>query len=197
MNRRQLLRKSGIISVGAILTPTALALLQSCQGASRVDWQAQFLSQSDAEFLSELLDTILPATDTPGALDVKVDMFLDKIWAQTLDSEAQAKIKKDLAALQDEIKNKAGESFVLLASDKKTAVLQDLEKTSPKNPPGVWGSTVGNLEPAGFYRSLKTMAIGAYMSSEEVGLNVLNYDPVPQDYKGCIPVSEVGNRWTL
>jgi len=84
----------------------------------------------------------------------------------------------------------------LNASDREK-VLQAAEKNSGKFSPGVWGTAVGKQEPIGFYRSIKSMAIWAYFSSEEIGKNVLAYDPIPGTYEPCIPVSEVGNRWSL
>lgn len=197
MDRRQAIRRTGVIAGAAVITPAALTLLQSCQGESRINWTPVFLSQEEAVFVSSIVDTILPATDTPGALDVNVDMFIDKLWNETVDSEGKASIKSELQKMQNGIKETGGDSFVNLSAEKKAEALQKLEATSGKLPPAVWGTAVGDMPSAGFYRSLKSTAIWAYMSSEEIGKNVLNYDPVPGDYKGCIPVEEVGNRWTL
>ena len=62
---------------------------------------------------------------------------------------------------------------------------------------GVWGTAVGEQKPVGFYRQLKSQALWAYFSSEEIGKNVLNYDPIPGEYLGCNPVSDVGKVWSL
>ncbi len=32
---------------------------------------------------------------------------------------------------------------------------------------------------------------------EFIGKNVLNYDPVPGPYQGCIPFTDVGKVWSL
>ena len=40
-------------------------------------------------------------------------------------------------------------------------------------------------------------AYGQYFTSEPVGKNVLHYDPIPGQFAGCVPISEVGNvSWT-
>jgi glucoside 3-dehydrogenase (cytochrome c) hitch-hiker subunit len=37
-----------------------------------------------------------------------------------------------------------------------------------------------------------------YFTSEQVGRNVLHYDPVPGRYEACIPIDQVGRRnWTI
>ena len=71
------------------------------------------------------------------------------------------------------------------------------EENSGQFGSGVWGTTVGNPEPVTFYRSLKSTALWGYFTSQEIGENVLNYDPIPGGYNGCIPLSEVGNKWSL
>ena len=44
---------------------------------------------------------------------------------------------------------------------------------------------------------LRSATILGYFTSEEVGRNVLHYDPVPGVYNGCMPISQVGRRnWT-
>ena len=55
------------------MLPSIISLLQSCKSESRLDWQPLFFEEEEARFISALVDTILPPTDTPGALDVGVD----------------------------------------------------------------------------------------------------------------------------
>jgi hypothetical protein len=162
-----------------------------------LDWQPLFFTENEAKTIAILLDMILPRTDTPGALDVKADMFIDKVIAKTYDEEGQKKIRSEMAAFNSDCEKNFGGTFIELSVSDREKVLQAAEKTSGKFSPGVWGTAVGKQEPIGFYRSIKSMAIWAYFSSEEIGKKVLAYDPVPGTYEPCIPVSEVGNRWSL
>ncbi len=36
-----------------------------------------------------------------------------------------------------------------------------------------------------------------HYSIKEIGKNVLNYDPIPGEYLGCIPLSDVVTTWSL
>ena len=45
--------------------------------------------------------------------------------------------------------------------------------------------------------SIREFALLGYFTSENIGTEVLNFDPIPGGYKPCIPVSEVGNAWTI
>jgi len=197
MERRKALKKTGTITGGALLFPSMIALLQSCKEQSRIDWKPLFLDVNEAQFISSLVDTILPTTDTPGALDVKVDVFLDKVFAETYDDKAKKELRSEIATFNNNCKQNFGGSFVNLSQADKDAVLKKEEASGAKFNGTVWGGAVGKQEPIGFYRSMKSMAIWAYMTSEEIGKNVLSYDPIPGSYKACIDVSTVGNKWSL
>ena len=44
---------------------------------------------------------------------------------------------------------------------------------------------------------IRSATILGYFTSEQVGRNVLHYDPVPGAYNGCVPIDQVGRRnWT-
>ena len=197
MNRREALKRTAFLGGSVVASSSLLTLLQSCQQQTRLSWQPQFLSVDHAQLVSALVDTILPATDTPGGLDVKVDMFIDLVFAKTMEEDAQSEKKAEMDAFNDACVSRFGQAFYQLESDQKMTVLQDAEAQSPTFNGGVWGTAVGEQAPVGFYRSLKSLAIWGYCSSEEIGTSVLNYDPIPGPYQGCIPLSEVGKVWSL
>jgi hypothetical protein len=197
MNRRNALRKTALLAGSAVAAPSLFSLLQSCKQQNRLEWTPIFLNEDQARFITSFVDTILPKTDTPGALDVKADIFLDLVFAKTYDKKAQENMASEIDTFNANCKSNHGKVFADLSTEDKKAVLQKAESESGKFNPGVWGSAVGKQEPVGFYRTLKSMTIWAYFSSEEIGLNYLSYDPVPGEYKGCIPLSDVGNTWTL
>jgi len=197
MDRRSALKKAGVLAGSAVAIPSFFSLLQSCKSETRLSWQPLFFTETEAKTIAVLLDTILPRTDTPGALDVKSDIFIDKVIAKTYNEDAQKKMRSEIAAFNSDCEKNFGNTFIELNASDREKVLQAAEKNSGKFSPGVWGTAVGKQEPIGFYRSIKSMAIWAYFSSEEIGKNVLAYDPVPGTYEPCIPLSEGQNRWSL
>ncbi|MCK5677686.1 MAG: hypothetical protein KAH72_04355, partial [Flavobacteriaceae bacterium] len=48
-----------------------------------------------------------------------------------------------------------------------------------------------------FLFSVRYYTLYGYYTSEKVGEEVLSYDPVPGVFKGCIPLKEIGNSWSL
>ncbi len=197
MDRRKAIRNTGAVAGGTLLLPSLLAMLQSCKQEQRLDWEPLFYTTDEANFMSALIDTILPATDTPGGLDVKVDLFLDKVIAKTYDANSQKAFRAEIAAFNEKCRLSHGDSFANLSDEDKAVVLTKEESEGAKFNGAVWGGTVGKQEPVGFYRSLKSMIIWGYMSSEEIGKNVLSYDPIPGGFNGCIDVASVGNKWSL
>lgn len=197
MNRRDALRKTAWFAGSAVAAPTMLSLLQACAKQDRLTWTPQFLSEDQAIFMSSFVDFLLPKTETPGGLDVKADIFIDSIYAKTYDEAGQKNVVSQIEKFNAECKSVYGNVFAELSKEDKTACFQAHEASSPKFNPKVWGSAVGKQEPVGFYRGLKSTVLWAYFTSEEIGKNVLSYDPIPGEFKGCIPVSEVGNTWSL
>lgn len=197
MNRRNALRKTAILAGTAAVAPSLLSLLQSCKEQSRLNWQPVFLSEDQARFISAFVDTILPKTETPGALDVKTDIFIDLVYAKVYDKKAQENVVAEIEKFNATCKERFGDVFADLSPEDKAAMLKAADAESGKFNSNVWGTAVGKQEPVGFYRSLKSMTLSGYFSSEEIGKNYLSYDPIPGEYLGCIPLSDVGNSWSL
>lgn len=197
MDRRKAIQRSGYITAGAILAPSLLSMFQSCQTENRLDWTPQFFTESEANCITSLLDVILPRTETPGALDVNVDVFMDKVIAESYTDEGRQRMRDNISNFNVKCESKFGKPFAQLTTDQQTEILNAEEASDGKFSGSVWGTAVGPQEEIGFYRSFKATAISAYFSSEEIGKNILNYDPIPQGYNGCVPLNDIGNRWTF
>lgn len=196
MKRRQALRQTAFLAGSTAVIPSLLSLLQSCQSQPALSWKPVFLGDQ-ARLISRLVDMWLPRTETPGGLDLKVDQFIDLVFAKTYSKEDQVKVLDEIKDFNTQCKERFGRSFIDLPSGDQEAMLSYSESGSGKINPGVWGTAVGVQQPISLYRSLKSLALWAYFSSEEIGRNVLNYDPVPGAYQGCIPLRDVGNSWSF
>jgi len=197
MDRRKAIRNTGLFIGAAVAAPSLIVLLDSCNAADRTAWKPDFFTEAEAECIRTLVDTILPRTATPGALDVNVDVFLDKLFAQTYDDAGQQQMRNDIAQFDSKCQKAHGAVFAKISDTDRVAFLQAEEQSCGKFGKGVWGKSIGVQEHVGFYRSIKSMAIWAYSTSEKIGKEVLSYDPIPGAYLGCIPLSDVGNKWSL
>ena len=197
MDRREALKNSallaGITASGLSLT----SLLQSCQEQNRLVWEPLFFSNKQAETVSAITDVILPATDTPGALDLKVDIFVDLMCKKHLSPEDQDHILKGYEEFEKTTRDMYDKSFPQLSTEEKAEVLKKAGTATNKFNPAVWGSPLGKQDPIDFLRRVRQFTLVGYYTSEEVGKNILVYDPIPGRQEGCIPLSDVGNAWTL
>ena len=198
LDRRDVLRRISWLAGGAVVAPSVLGLMQGCSSEAELGWAPEFFTDEEARFLTSYVDTLLPTTDTPGGLDVGVHRFIDKVMAATRpDGDEPLPMQTGIRDFDDNARTRFGKVFHELEADQRGQLFSDAEK-SPRYQPAVWGTAVGEQPPIGFYRSLKSMALWGYLSSKEVGTEVLVYDPVPGEYDGNIPLSETGGRaWSL
>ena len=90
MDRRKALKNMGVALGYTVATPTLLSIMQSCKSEPSFDWQPDFFSLEEGRALTQLVDIILPKTDTPSASDVQVHLFIDRFAAEVMTSEQQS-----------------------------------------------------------------------------------------------------------
>lgn len=207
MKRRDALKNTGLfVGIGLASGAISSAMFQSCKDAQNIAsdvWKPEFIPTDLVEMVAEITETILPRTDTPGAKDVKVHHFLDAAWNLFYKPEEKAHIKKGLMAFDGECKSATGKSFMDLSAEERLAHLQSVEaEAKTKSGDEFWGipededgvekepvrqepaTSPVSLEP--FWNYVKGNTLYAYFNSEEIGENVLTYDPVPGQAIGCM-----------
>ena len=60
-------------------------------------------------------------------------------------------------------------------------------------PTGWWNAGTGSDKP--FVLKVKELVLVGYFTSEPGATQVLQYNPVPGPFKGCVPYAEVGKAW--
>ena len=197
MDRRNALKNSALLAGLTVSGASLTTLMQSCQEQSRLDWEPLFFSKKQAETVSAMADTFLPTTETPGALDLKADLFVDLMCKKHLSPTDQEHVMKGCQEFMQTCRSTYGKDYPDLNAEEKAEYLKTAGEKANTFNPAVWGSPLGKQEPLDFYRRVKQFTLVGYFTSEEVGKNILVYDPIPAEQKGCIPVDEVGNAWTL
>ncbi len=207
MNRRTAL-KNLTLSIGYVISaPTLMSVLSSCTEDADT-WKPVFLSKSEKHIVTHLVDIILPSSDLPGGLDVNIPQFIDIMY---LDTETDLKKKqfqngasifanvfeeifrkKVIKSKKEDIQKLFSTYFDL--SDEKT---QEILKEQ-KLPIDELSNDKKDLYLMyKFLFSVRYYTLYGYYTSEKVGEEVLSYDPVPGVFKGCIPLKEIGNSWSL
>jgi hypothetical protein len=207
MDRRQAIKNLGLGAGFLVVTPTIMSLLQSC--TSEVEFTPLFISKGEGHALRRMVDLIIPSDEKiPGAVDVGVHSFIDSYWNSVILEDQQVHVKVGFKLLAEkfrttfnkELENGKAEDFdQLLATYLKTSKEQQKaynEKMEEFYIAFENDATVLPDAEAGVYSlltNIRSMTILGWKESEEIGENVLWYDPVPGQQKGCVPLSEVGN----
>ncbi|TVZ52759.1 gluconate 2-dehydrogenase subunit 3 family protein [Dokdonia sp. Hel_I_53] len=202
MKRRQLIKNLGLGGVALVATPTVLSLLQSCK--SEPVFETVFVNQQQGRALRHIVDLIIPSDESvPGAIDVGVHNFIDMYWNDVLEEEDKPQIKLGFDALANRLEDLTGKTFenanaedfdqvlakYLMATPEQAAAyeknLGSFYQTYAKDK-----STIPDPDAASFslLGNLRGMTLWAWKTSEEIGENVLAYDPIPGQQIGCLPV---------
>lgn len=145
----------------------------------------EFLNAGEMALMSALAQTIIPATDTPSAVEAGVPQTLQDLVSNWGDNGLRVYWREGLKVLNKHFLNaEGGGQFSNLTEPKQYALLNAYDEA-------VYKGDIDN----GFYKDLKHTIAQAYYMSEIGASEELNYDPVPGDFLGDIPFADVGKAW--
>lgn len=183
MERRQALKNIGLAAGFFVVTPSILTLMQSCK-SDVAKWVPEFLTIDQSVVLLNIVDVILPKTEgLPSATEVNVPEFIDKYLNEVLDDTDQGNVKVAFDTIISILKpdNEASWDTVTIEDykgllDKHMLLKGEIDEERLANP--------ASLTPtkSEFLNNLKWMTINAYTTTEQIGENVLIYDPIPSQY---------------
>lgn len=183
MKRRDALKNIGLAAGFAIVTPGIFSLLQSCSSDTKT-WTPAFLTEDENTVLTNLVDIILPKTEsTPSASEVKVPQFIDKYIHEVLDPKNQQETRDAFSRIIVLLKPTENSEISKVTKEQYTGLLDKYLLIKGE----VDEERKANLEsktitPSEFLGQIKWMTINAFRNSEQVGENILVYDPVPSAY---------------
>lgn len=180
MNRRDSLKGLGLLVGGNLLPSVALAdFLQTAasikSGASQ--WKPRLLSKQQAALLQELVEVIIPKTDTPGAKEALTHVFID-LYVKDCYPQAQQEIfLKGLDNLDAISQKQLRQPFLKLSPDERLSLLKQMEKES-------WDK--GEAVEQSFIRMLKNLTLMGFFSSQPGATQAATYARSPGPFEGCI-----------
>ena len=176
MNRREALKRTALL-LGVAASPAAIT--QALAQATRPDGH-RYLTAGQFATVDAMAETILPATDTPGAREAGVPAFIDIIFGQFSTPEQETALAQGIENFNHACRTSAGAPFAELSTAQQATQLQRLAGNEDE-------------ETRAFWRRLRQLTLLGYFSSEVAAKKVLNYDPVPGRWDPDIPVAEVNN----
>ena len=103
MNRRDLLKKGVYGLAGVSLSSTLISTLQSCTSIEK--YSPHYFSKTEFSLVSNIVDFLIPKTETPGALDMKVPQFIDLIISETYSNESKNNFSNKLNLLIEDFES--------------------------------------------------------------------------------------------
>ncbi|MEI9942612.1 MAG: gluconate 2-dehydrogenase subunit 3 family protein [Chitinophagaceae bacterium] len=148
------------------------------------------------EFIAALAETIIPATDTPGAKETGVHDFIIMMVKECTERKAQNKFINGLKDLQEYCNYEHGKPYQECPSQQQESVLMRFEKKDkPYN--GLLGKAQVRFLGKSFFATLKEYTVEGYCTSEAGATKGLAYLPVPGNYSGCTTLEQGQKAWAL
>lgn len=185
MERREAIKRTAALMGGLIFAPTMMGVLKGCT-PSEGEWTPAVFSQSQAKLVSALSETILPAGDLPGAIDVGVPGFIDKMVDEVYDDEQERMFIEGLDQFELNCIEQTGKTFSDLTAEEQFNYASLINKESIESE---------MLEGPQFFLIFKELTMVGFFTSEAGATEVLRYEQVPGYYDGCVPLEEVGRTW--
>lgn len=170
MKRRDLL-KNLVLGSTAVMALPAWANGWSTESLPAV----KALPLKDEQLLHQMVQALIPKTDTPGAGDLGADKFVRAILEAQHDEAFQQKFYAQLSKVDDFSMKKYDRTFENLSNNEKTECLGYIQNNEDSN----WKQ---------FFGIFKRYTIQGYMGSEYVMVNLEGYTMAPGYFHGCVPV---------
>ena len=175
ITRRIVLKNLLIAAAGTVFLPSCL---QDDPPAS-VAFKKIRVTGKQEKTLSSLAEAIIPTTDTPGAREISAHLFALKMVDDCYTREEQQQFLEGLEPFAAESEKRYGKAFNELNADRKEQFISVLDKA---------GDDQSAL--TAFYRSVRSLTILGYTTSQYYLTTVRGYRIIPGKYRGSVPVEK-------
>lgn len=183
MDRRTAIKYTSLMTGMTLSTAFVTGFLSGCKSPPKGQpYTPSLLTEDHFLLLKNLSNAIIPSTDTPGAVEQGVPELLETIAAKCYTTTNQKKFINNLELISEILNNPIN------FNDQEWT---DQQKTIASLEEGMNGRYSG-IKTA--YQNLKGSIASAYLSTEYVGKNMLEYLPVPGQYEPCISLSSTNGK---
>lgn len=189
MNRRVALKQMGLVTAGVMLLPACVRDVKQVSVALR-----NIVITGDQEvLLAEIVGTIIPATEIPGAKELNIHQFVLRMVDDCHDAESQQHFVTGLGQVDESSKKQFGKSFEACTVEERLTLLGDLEATKEQE---IMADGEESQLPT-LYSLTKRHTVQGYLRSEYIMTNVLVYNMIPGGFKGCIQIKDKNDIQTV
>lgn len=202
MNRRQFLECAALLITGATAAQAGFSLTEEqrvylATAPDYIDKKVDFLSAEQRSTLALLTETVIPRTETPGAIDAGVPRFVELMVFEWFTPDERAIFLNGLNALMSNTFASFGKPFEALGIEQRTKILEALEREASDSPWYEMGNAgMGEeVSDAPFICKLKELTIWGFFTSEVGSTQVLRYEAMPMTFDGNRPLDKDDSSW--
>jgi Gluconate 2-dehydrogenase subunit 3 len=218
MERRELLKMIAVLTGGAVIGGDVF--LSGCKTKStaavnvfepfpwpKLQEPPAFLKPEQLALLDEVGETIIPATDTPGAKAAEIGKFMNAIVADCYTEAEQAAFVKGIATLDEVCKKKYTKSFMEITPAQRHDLLVSLEKEAKayntardakekaQKDAAKKANTSFEGAPSHYYTMMKQLTLLGYFTSKPGMTQALRHQAVPGKYDGALAYNKGDKAW--
>ncbi len=196
MTRREMVIRLAVAMGASAVGPRLL----SAQFGATVSAGNTDFSADDLALLDEIGDTIIPATDVPGAKAVGIGGFIAMMVRDCYQPRDQAAFKEGLRNLEARFSAVHRKSFRAGDAKDRTAFLNtlDAEQKEFTKAHRIEQHTDGSETPEApwhYFRMMKDLTILGYFSSEIGATKALRFIEIPGRFDGAAPYHKGEHAW--
>ena len=206
MNRREALSSVALL-LGGTLIGSEMFLSGCTNENKKIGTAGLDFSPEDISFLDEVGDTIIPATDTPGAKDAKIGEFMHTIVRDCYNKTDQDIFIAGMGKLNEASKSMNGKYFLECTPEERKNLLIALDKEQKDYYAKQYKRLSAEIAkhqhdddyvpdiPNHYYRMIKELTLLGYFTSEVGATKALRYMETPGRYDGCMPYKKGDKAW--
>lgn len=179
-------------AIKSLLAISAAGALAACVGEGKTDAgsapkklsSAPKLLAKEMALVSAVAQTIIPQTETAGAVEAGVPAVIQSLFTEWGDDNFRSYWRGGLDNLEKHFIREGGQPFANMTASQQANLLGKYDAKA--------------YAEAGFddfYKSMKTTIARAYYMSEPGATEELAYEAVPGEWRGCVPLSEFPKTW--
>jgi hypothetical protein len=175
----------------ALIAISATGALAACKDGGSTEGKAKPARKAAAKLnagqmalLGALAQTIIPKTDTAGAVEAGVPAVVADLYENWGDDAYRSYWSDGLKDLDAHFKKEGGQAFADMSAKQQANLLGKYD-----------AKAYGEDGFGGFYKDMKSTVATAYYMSEPGATEELAYEAVPGEWIGCRPLSEQPKTW--
>lgn len=184
-------RRDALARLALIMGGTLIGGESWLRGSALTDkTNAADFSAADVALLDEIGDTIIPATDTPGAKATDIGAFMVMMVKDCYDDAHHAAFQIGLVKINAASRAKFGQDFMTASPAERTALLNELDAVQKQH-----NAAKAESEPAHYFRMMKQLTLLGYFTSEIGATQALRFTEVPGSLDGNAPYKKGDRAW--